>query len=149
LAATALVLSAATGGTALISRRLRRQTHGLGPAQMTRMYEHHDAVLHAVREGVLIIDQQGRLLLINDEARRLLGLGADVEGRPLADLGLEPVAERLLLAGTAATDQVLRVGDRLLAISQRPMAQQPGPGGSVATLRDTTELSTLIGRVEV
>ncbi|MEU1409722.1 SpoIIE family protein phosphatase [Streptomyces sp. NPDC005728] len=149
LAATGLVLAAATAGTALISRRLRRQTHGLGPAQMTRMYEHHDAVLHTVREGVLIIDQQGRLLLANDEARRLLGLDADVEGRPLADLGLEPDAEQLLLTGTAATDQVLRVGDRLLAISQRPMAQQPGPGGSVATLRDSTELSRLMGRVEV
>ncbi|MFJ1562035.1 sensor histidine kinase [Streptomyces mirabilis] len=56
LAATGVVLSAATGGTALISKRLRRQTHGLGPTQMTRMYEHHDAVLHSVREGVLIVD---------------------------------------------------------------------------------------------
>ncbi|MFI1505552.1 SpoIIE family protein phosphatase [Streptomyces sp. NPDC020597] len=149
LAATALVLAAATAGSALISRRLRRQTHGLGPAQMTRMYEHHDAVLHAVREGVLIIDQQGRLLLANDEARRLLELDADVEGRPVSGLGLEPRAEQLLLSGTTATDQVLKVGTRLLAVSQRPMEELPGPGGSVTTLRDTTELSALVGRVEV
>ncbi|MFF5014851.1 SpoIIE family protein phosphatase [Streptomyces sp. NPDC001165] len=148
LVATGVVLLAATGGTALISRRLRRQTHGLGPVQMTRMYEHHDAVLHAVREGVLIVDPQGGLLLANDEARRLLGLAPDVEGRPVESLGLEPSAERLLLSGTATTDQVIRVGDRLLAISLRPMAPQPGPGGAVATLRDTTELSALMGRVE-
>ncbi|MFF7122066.1 SpoIIE family protein phosphatase [Streptomyces sp. NPDC008240] len=148
LVATGVVLLAATAGTALISRRLRRQTHGLGPVRMTRMYEHHDAVLHAVREGVLIVDPQGCLLLANDEARRLLGLAADVEGRPVRSLGLEPGAERLLLAGTATTDRVIRVGDRLLAISLRPMGQQPGPGGAVATLRDTTELSALMGRVE-
>ncbi|WP_217576482.1 SpoIIE family protein phosphatase/ATP-binding protein [Streptomyces sp. GbtcB7] len=149
LAATGVVLSAATGGTALISRRLRRQTHGLGPTQMTRMYEHHDAVLHSVREGVLIVDSQGRLLLANDEARRLLGLRADGDGRPVTDLGLEPKAEQLLLSGRATTDEVIEVGDRLLAVSQRPMAQQPGLGGWVATLRDTTELSALMGRVEV
>ncbi|MFF4733438.1 SpoIIE family protein phosphatase [Streptomyces mirabilis] len=149
LAATGVVLSAATGGTALISRRLRRQTHGLGPTQMTRMYEHHDAVLHSVREGVLIVDSQGRLLLANDEARRLLGLSADGDGRPVTDLGLEPKAEQLLLSGRATTDEVIEVGDRLLAVSQRPMAQQPGLGGWVATLRDTTELSALMGRVEV
>ncbi|MFJ9818498.1 SpoIIE family protein phosphatase [Streptomyces sp. NPDC101151] len=149
LVATGLVLSAATGGTALISRRLRRQTHGLGPAQMTRMYEHHDAVLHTVKEGVLIIDAQSRLLLVNDEARRLLQLGTAAEGRPVVSLELEPRAKELLLSGRATTDQVIKVGDRLLAISQRPMAQQPGPGGSVATLRDTTELSALMGRVEV
>lgn len=79
-AAGALVL--ATGGTALVSRRLLRQTHGLGPAEMTRMYEHHDAVLHSVREGVLIMDGRRRLALANDEARRLLGLPADAEGGP-------------------------------------------------------------------
>ncbi|MFF7601491.1 SpoIIE family protein phosphatase [Streptomyces mirabilis] len=149
LAATGVVLSAATGGTALISRRLRRQTHGLGPTQMTRMYEHHDAVLHSVREGVLIVDSHGRLLLANDEARRLLGLRADGDGRPVTDLGLEPKAEQLLLSGRATTDEVIEVGDRLLAVSQRPMARQPGLGGWVATLRDTTELSALMGRVEV
>ncbi|MCF2437201.1 hypothetical protein LV779_36590 [Streptomyces thinghirensis] len=74
LEATGLALAAATGGTALIGRRLSRQTHGLGPVQMTRMYEHHDAVLHSVREGVLIVDPHGCLLLANDEARRLLAL---------------------------------------------------------------------------
>lgn len=55
LAAAAAALALATAGTALVSKRLLRQTHGLGPSEMTRMYEHHDAVLHAVREGVIII----------------------------------------------------------------------------------------------
>lgn len=71
-AVAALLLAA--GGAWLVSPRLRRQTHGPGPAEMTRRYEHHDAVLHAVREGVLITDGAGRLLLANDEARRLLDL---------------------------------------------------------------------------
>lgn len=48
---------------------------------MTRMYEHHDAVLHSVREGVLVISGEGRLLLANDEACRLLDLPEDVRGR--------------------------------------------------------------------
>ncbi|MER6089980.1 SpoIIE family protein phosphatase [Streptomyces bluensis] len=149
VAATGVVLGAATAGSALISKRLLRQTHGLGPAQMTRMYEHHDAVLHAVREGVLIVDAQGHLLLANDEARRLLRLGADGEGRPVTELGLEPEAEQLLVSGRAITDEVIKVGDRLLAVSRRPMTQRSGLGGWVATLRDTTELSALMGRVEV
>src|SRR5262249_4679654 len=53
LAAGAGALAVATGGTALVGRRLRRQTHSLAPHEMTRMYDHHDAVLHSVREGVL------------------------------------------------------------------------------------------------
>ncbi|MGI5196465.1 SpoIIE family protein phosphatase [Streptomyces sp. CA-288835] len=145
-AAVALVV--ATTGTALVSRRLRRQTHGLEPAEMTRMYEHHDAVLHAVREGVLIVDGEGRLALANDEARRLLELGPDAEGRAALDLGLGRDLARLLASGRDATDEVHLTRDRLLAVSQRSTGRDGGPPGTVVTLRDTTELQAVTGRAE-
>ncbi|MGW0418962.1 SpoIIE family protein phosphatase [Streptomyces sp. NPDC003015] len=149
LMAAAVGLALATAGTALVSRRLLRQTHGLGPHEMTRMYEHHDAVLHAVREGVLIVGGEGRLLLANDEAHRLLDLPADSEGRHVLDLALPADIAGLLASGRVATDEVHRVKDRLLAVNQRPTDIQGGPPGSVATLRDSTELRALSGRAEV
>ncbi|MFD4263680.1 SpoIIE family protein phosphatase [Streptomyces sp. NPDC058534] len=143
------VLALSAGGTALVSRRLRWQTRRLGPTALTRMYEHHDAVLHAVREGVLVVRGDGRLLLANDEARRLLDLPVYAEQRQVTDLGLEPRTAGLLASGRAATDEVVFVGDRLLAVNQRPIAPYGGQPGSVATLRDTTELRALSGRAEV
>ncbi|MFD8304618.1 SpoIIE family protein phosphatase [Streptomyces sp. NPDC059690] len=148
LLAAAVALALATGGTALVSRRLLRQTHGLGPHEMTRMYEHHDAVLHAVREGVLIATGEGRLLLANDEAHRLLDLPEDAEGRHVLELGLPADTADLLASGRVATDEVHLVKDRLLAVNQRPTDVQGGPPGSVATLRDSTELRALSGRAE-
>ncbi|HWM37140.1 MAG TPA: SpoIIE family protein phosphatase [Streptomyces sp.] len=149
LGAAAAALALATAGTALVSRRLRRLTHGLGPLEMTRMYEHHDAVLHAVHEGVLILDGEGRLLLANDEASRLLGLPPDAQGRPVGELGLEPRTAELLTTGRIATDEVLPAGDRLLAVNNRPTDQDGGPPGTVATFRDSTELRLLSSRVEL
>ncbi|GAA2273147.1 SpoIIE family protein phosphatase/ATP-binding protein [Streptomyces atrovirens] len=148
LSAALAALALATGGAALVSRRLLRQTHGLGPREMTRMYEHHDAVLHAVREGVIIVDGDGTLLLANDEARRLLGLPEDAEGRPVPDIGLDPGTAELLSSGRVATDEVHLVADRLLAVNQRPTDRAGGPPGSVATVRDSTELRALSGRAE-
>ncbi|MET7613961.1 SpoIIE family protein phosphatase [Streptomyces seoulensis] len=149
LAAAAAALALATAGTALVSRRLLRQTHGLGPYEMTRMYEHHDAVLHAVREGVLIVGDGGKLLLANDEAHRLLDLPEDAETRSVLDLGLDDETAGLLASGRVATDEVHLVKDRLLAINQRPTDLDGGPPGSVTTLRDSTELRALSGRAEV
>lgn len=148
LGTAAGVLALATAGSALVNRRLRRQTRGLGPAEMTRMYEHHDAVLHAVREGVVIVDGEGRLALANDEAHRLLSLPPDAEGRSVSELGLAVDTARLLVSGRAATDEVHPVGDRLLAVNQRPTDRGGGPPGSVATFRDTTELRTVTGRAD-
>ncbi|WP_405966938.1 SpoIIE family protein phosphatase [Streptomyces sp. NBC_00015] len=145
-AAGGVALLLAAGGSALVSGRLRRQTRGLGPVEMTRMYEHHDAVLHAVREGVIILDGEARLLLVNDEARRLLALPPEAEGRPVTGLGLSPALAGLLASGRAATDKVFLAGDILLAVSVRLVGSQ---GGSVATLRDTTELRALAGRADV
>ncbi|MCX5138563.1 SpoIIE family protein phosphatase [Streptomyces sp. NBC_01257] len=146
--AAVVALALTAGGAALVSRRLGRQTRGLGPAEMTRMYEHHDAVLHSVREGVLIIGADGRLALANDEARRLLDLPADAEGRAVADLGLNPRTAELLASGQVATDEVRPAGNRLLAVNLRPTGQRGGPPGTVATLRDTTELQVVTGRAE-
>ncbi|MGW6418292.1 SpoIIE family protein phosphatase [Streptomyces sp. NPDC055055] len=142
-------LAIAVGGAALVSRRLRRQTHGLGPTEMTRMKEHHEAVLHAVREGVLIMGSDHRLLLANDEARRLLGLGADAERRHVSELGLDARTVELLESGRSATDEVHRAGDRLIAVSVRPTVTDGAASGSVMTMRDTTELAAVTGRAAV
>ncbi|GEB55323.1 SpoIIE family protein phosphatase/ATP-binding protein [Streptomyces gardneri] len=148
LMAIATGLALATAGTALISRRLRRQTHGLGTQEMTRMYEHHDAVLHAVREGVLITDGEGRLLLANDEAGRLLDLPDDAEGRPVDEVGMDRRMTELLRSGRVATDEVVEAGDRLLVVNQRPTHPGGRPQGSAVTIRDSTEMRLLSSRAE-
>ncbi|MER5573355.1 SpoIIE family protein phosphatase [Streptomyces massasporeus] len=150
LGAGAGALALSTGVTALVGRRLRRQTHSLAPDEMTLMYEHHDTVLHSVREGVLIVAADGRLMLANDEARRLLELPPDAEGRLVSELpGLDPETRALLASGREATDEVHIAGERLLAINQRPTEHRGGTRGTVVTLRDSTELQAVTGRAEV
>jgi two-component system CitB family sensor kinase len=79
----AVATSVAALGSLVISRRLSRQTLGLGPVEITRMYEQHDAVLHAVREGLVIIDLEGRLALASsvwgDQADRLARLDGAIQ----------------------------------------------------------------------
>ncbi|MFJ2746759.1 SpoIIE family protein phosphatase [Streptomyces sp. NPDC087297] len=150
LGAAGAALLLGTGGAALVSRRLRRQTRGLGAAEMSRINEHHEAVLHAVREGVVIIGADRRLVLANDEARRLLALPTEAEGRDVDELGLDPRTAELLASGRVVTDHVHLAGDRLLAVNVRPTAKYKGMStGSVVTLRDSTELAALSGRAEV
>src|SRR5204862_1185627 len=85
-----------------------------------RMYEFYDAVLHAVREGLLLLDRQGRLQLANDEAHRLLGLDAGAVGRSIGAVGLpEPLAQALA-AGDERADEIHLTGDRVLVVNQAP-----------------------------
>lgn len=137
-----------TVGAWLVNRRLRRQTHGLGEQEITRMYEYYDAVLRAVREGLLLLDQRGNLTLINDEAGRLLGLDGSAVGTPLSGLGVEPGLVAALSAGEMLHDEVYVVGDRVLVVNQAPAQWDGRELGSVVTLRDRTELQGVTAELD-
>lgn len=143
-----LLLSAGAAGTWWVSRRLWRQTHGMGAAELSRMYEYYDSVLHAVREGLLLLDRAGRIQLVNDEGRRLLDLGADGVGRPITELDLPPELAATLAAGDGDPDEIHLVGDRVLVVNQAPARWQGSTLGSVVTLRDHTELRAISGELD-
>ncbi len=143
------VLAVGVLGAWLVGRRLRRQTHGLGEAEITRMYEYYTAVLHAVREGLLLIDDDGRVQLVNDEARRLLDLPDDVVGQRLDDLRLAPALVAAARGQQASDDDLYLAGDRTLVVSSAPAAWDGRSVGAVVTLRDHTELQSVTGELEV
>lgn len=116
----AAALALALGSAWLIARRVRRQTYGLDGRELARMYEYHNAVLHAVREGLLLVDAERRVELVNAEARRLLRLDADAVGGPLAGLGLPDDLVRAAGGDAPGADAVVEVGGRALVVNAAP-----------------------------
>ncbi|MCW8095913.1 sensor histidine kinase [Streptomyces tauricus] len=123
----------------LISRRVQRQTRDLAFSDIAGLLAEREAMLHGIREGVVALDREGRIRLLNDEARRLLGLGDEAVGQPLGTaLGEGRTTD--VLAGTVGGTDLLTVrGQRVLVANRMPTDD----GGAVATLRDRTELEQL------
>ncbi|WP_369232799.1 ATP-binding protein [Streptomyces sp. R21] len=122
-----------------ISRRVQRQTRDLAFSDISALLAEREAMLHGIREGVVALDRAGRVRLLNDEAQRLLGLGAEAIGQPLDDV-LGPGRTTDVLAGRVTGTDLLTVrGQRVLVANRMPTDD----GGAVATLRDRTELEQL------
>ncbi|MEV7414486.1 sensor histidine kinase [Streptomyces sp. NPDC089919] len=152
LALLGWVAAAALGlgglGTYVVNARLRRHTHGMNAAELSRMYDYHEAALHAVREGLLLLDGQRRISLVNDGARELLGLGpGPVLGRNVAELGLPAPLTGALLAAEPRVDEVHLSAERVLVVNTSPVSSA-GRRGTVVTLRDHTELQSLAGELD-
>ncbi|MGW7109949.1 sensor histidine kinase [Streptomyces xanthophaeus] len=145
VAAGALALGGA--GTYVVNARLRRHTHGMNAAELSRMYDYHQAALHGVREGLLMLDGHRRITLINDAGRELLGLQGELTGTAVADLGLPAPITGALLADRPRTDEVHLTADRVLVVNSSPVAGG-GRRGTVVTLRDHTELQALTGELD-
>lgn len=144
-----MVLALGAVGTALVGRRLGRVTHGLSARDLADVVEYHQAVLHAVREGLLLLDAQHRVRLVNGEAQRLLDLPHDAEGRAVGDLGLPPPLVAAIRAGRAESDDVYAVGCHVLVVSAAPARRGAKIVGSVVTVRDRTELQAVSGELDV
>ncbi|MGY4928629.1 sensor histidine kinase [Streptomyces sp. 900105755] len=147
VAASALLLGAL--GTYVINARLRRHTHGMNAAELSHMHDYHQAALHAVREGLLMLDGQYRVALINDGGRELLGVGpeGEVVGRSVAELGLPAPLTGALLASEPRVDEVHLTADRVLVVNTSPVSGGERRG-TVVTLRDVTELQSLMGELD-
>jgi sensor histidine kinase regulating citrate/malate metabolism len=144
-----LVVALLSGlGTGLVSRRIRRQTHGLGEQQLREMYEYYDAVLHAVREGLLLVDTDHRVQLLNDEAKRLLSLDQGAVGRPVTELGFPESLTRTVLATDSRPDEIHLVDDAVLVVNTAPARWQGREVGRVVTLRDHTEIQAVAGELD-
>ncbi|MFG3514884.1 ATP-binding protein [Streptomyces bobili] len=145
VAAGALALGAV--GTYVVNARLRRHTHGMNASELSRMHDYHQAALHAVREGLLMLDGQYRVALINDGGRELLGVSGEVVGRSVADLGLPAPLTGALLSSEPRVDEVHLTADRVVAVNTSPVSGGERRG-TVATLRDVTELQSLMGELD-
>ncbi|MDQ3829931.1 MAG: cell wall metabolism sensor histidine kinase WalK, partial [Candidatus Tectomicrobia bacterium] len=110
------------------------------------------AILDSMVEGVIAIDQRGRILLMNHAARWIFDLGREqVEGRPLLAIIRHKAVLDLVVGGPeAATDAARRreieLGppvDRILDAHASAMALAPSGRGTLLVLHDVTELRRL------
>ncbi|MFG2951748.1 sensor histidine kinase [Streptomyces adustus] len=145
VAAGALALGAI--GTYVINAQLRRHTHGMNAAELSRMHDYHQAALHAVREGLLMLDGAYRVALINDGGQELLGVPGEAVGRSVADLGLPAPLTGALLASEPRVDEVHLTARRVLVVNTSPVSGGERRG-TVVTLRDVTELQSLMGELD-
>ncbi|RPH55549.1 HAMP domain-containing histidine kinase, partial [bacterium] len=107
--------------------------------------DHLMAVLSSMSEGVLVVDGDGRALLVNPAFRRTFDLAGEVAGRPVLEIIRHPelarVVEDTLRLGESQGGQIeLRAPERrTLLLASAALAG--GERGAVLVARDTTELT--------
>jgi two-component system, CitB family, sensor kinase len=139
-----LVLGIGALASWLLARALKRVTFGLELAEIAALSQEREATLHGIREGVVGIDAKGYVSVINDEARRLLGIRRTGIGRPIEELLAPGRLRDLLVDGPLGRDEVVLTDEFLLVVNRMPVLLAGRAAGHVVTLRDRTELEGLM-----
>ncbi|GIE74217.1 ATPase [Actinoplanes philippinensis] len=135
-------------GSWLEARRIKHQTLGLEPREIAGLAEYREAMLYGIAEGVIALDPQHRITLVNAVGRTLLDLPEDCAGRSLAELGVDGRLHDVLTGGGPGAeprerDEVVVRGGRVLVMNRMDVTKDGRRLGSVTTLRDRTELARL------
>jgi sensor histidine kinase regulating citrate/malate metabolism len=152
LSAALAVLAVGGVGSWLISGRLRRETRGLAPAELSSVFASYEATLHAVREGLVLVAPDGLITLCNDGARDLLGLETNPEGGHVSELDVPDALAEAMCEVAPRIDEIHVTDTRVLVLNTaRVRSGQRDQGnvdqGNVVTLRDHTDLQLLTGEL--
>ena len=105
-----------------------------------------ETIFHALREGILVLDAQGRIVYANRGACRLLGLDESTAvGQPMSHTireidwsGLLRLDEREWARMASREIEISYPEHRFLAVYLAPLAHPEGGTGAVMILRDVT-----------
>ncbi|MGP9527500.1 sensor histidine kinase [Glutamicibacter sp. AOP5-A2-18] len=132
-----------TIGSVLLSRRVKHQTRGMEPQEIAELFEHREALLHGVKEGIISVSPDSRIMLANDTAIELLQLPLHCVGKKLAELDIAPQVSRALTTQQQHPDRQFLIGERVVVFNRMPVKTARKDLGSVTTFRDRTELTLL------
>jgi two-component system, CitB family, sensor kinase len=131
----------------LLARRLKRTTFGLELEEIAGLLQDREAMLHGIREGVLAFDPDGRITVVNDEARRLLGLGTAL-GSTLEEVLSDGRLRRALDGTLTGSDISVLTAGHCLVVNRMPVTLHGRELGAVVTVRDRTEMVGLLRELD-
>ena len=132
----------------LLARAIKRVTFGMEPAEIVPLMQEREAMLHGIREGVLAVDSKGEINVLNDEARRLLGLDSAHLGQPVEEALPPGRLQRIITGAIEGSDLVAVTDQNLLVLNRMPVVVAGRNTGWVVTIRDRTELEALLRQLD-
>lgn len=132
-------------GAITIARRFKKAIFDLEPEQIARLFTERSTIIESIREGIVAIDRNAEVTVVNQQALDILGKQREEEvlGHHIRDVLPGAKLSRILDGGEQRIDQELVVKERALIINTVPMLQNGHICGAVASFRSKDEIDTL------
>ena len=130
----------------LLSRNIRKILYGLEPIQMAQLFAERNAIIRTVKEGIVVINREGLITQINDEAIRILRIPKDKEniiGLPVGDFIPNTRLYEVMISGNAEYDCEQNINGVVILTNRTPLFVNNALVGAIASFRDMTEVRKL------
>jgi two-component system, CitB family, sensor histidine kinase MalK len=137
-------------GAIILAKKIKRSMFGLEPFEIGKLLDERSAMLQSTKEGILAVDQEARITLINNEALRLFkeaGIKDNPVGHVVDQYLPQLQLSNLLETGKPRLNVEIDLSGITLFANQLPIFVGNQMVGAITTFRDKTEINKLAEEV--
>lgn len=133
-------------GAILLARHIKKSLFGLEPHRIAKILEERNTMLQSVKEGIIAVDKEANVTLINNEAKRLFkksGLEEDFIGKDVELYMPNSRIKEVLKTGEVQLNEEQNIYGITIVTNRVPLYVKGEIVGAIATFRDKTEIRKL------
>jgi CitB family two-component system sensor histidine kinase MalK len=130
-------------GAYLLSRNIKHILFGLEPHEIAALLEERNIIISSIKEGIVAIDRNEKVILINENARKILGIEQLTEYGTVTDIIPNSKLPAVIRSGKPVLDEEQVFNENVVLVNRIPMFSNEEVIGAVATFRDMSEVRTL------
>ncbi len=131
-------------GSFYLARRIKSAMFNMEPEEIARLLEERVAVFRSISEGIIAIDSNSRITIVNNEAIRIIGRSEDeIVGQYIGDVIPRTLMPEVIKTGQSELNSEMIINNTIVLAKRVPIRYQGEIIGAVATFQDKTEVNRL------
>lgn len=130
-------------GAFLLARHVKKSIYGLEPKEIANLLTQHHAIISSIREGVLAIDLERRIILINEQAKKILKIQENPIGQDVYQFIPQSRLPDVIANKRPILDSEMNIDRAHIMTNRLPLFHAGDIIGAVATFRDMSEIQEL------
>ena len=140
-------------GSTILARSIKKVLFNLEPSEIAHLFTERNTVIESVREGIILVDQDARISMMNPAAYETLSLPDDTPllGRHIEEVLPNTLLPQVLQTGEKQFDRQMEIRGRKAIVNRIPILVGKEIVGAVSSFRlqsDFDQLTTELSQVK-
>jgi len=127
----------------IFSNHIKNLMFGLEPIEIATLLKERETMLQSVKEGIIAIDKNNRITVINQAAKNLFPPDTEFLGRPIEEVISTTRLPETMQTGQAEYDDLQILNNNTILTNRIPLIIGKETVGAIATFRPLTEVNRL------
>ncbi|MBM6617075.1 ATP-binding protein [Bacillus suaedaesalsae] len=132
-------------GSVILARNIKKLLLGLEPKEISSLYTERNAVIQSVREGIMVVNQKGHIVIANQAAFEILSIKEDqsIIGKRVTDIVPNTTMLDVLETGEQQFDRQLIIDNKVVVANRLPVKVGEKVIGVVSSFRLKSDIELL------